>query len=134
MAEGGRVSLAQLKRDLDSLSQQIFQIDLKIQQLDNKIILSTFQTLRLQKRLQQQILQKQIALEWQQAQNKRHGARWVSWGDQGQSLPGPMYWESRSMKCLTGQLIVYIQYSGWPGEGLLADKSSTALNKQIDTI
>ena len=32
MAEGGCVSLAQLKRDLDSLSQQIFQIDLKIQQ------------------------------------------------------------------------------------------------------
>ena len=49
-------------------------------------------------------------------------------GEQGPSLPGAMYWESHSMNPLTGQLIV--RYTvGWPGEELLADKSSAALNK-----
>ena len=59
-------------------------------------------------------------------------------GGQGQSLPGAMYWESCSMNWLTGQLIAHTYSTvGWPGKGLLADKSSAALNKQnknlIDT-
>ena len=72
MAEGGRVSLAQLKHDLDSLSQQIFQIDLKIQQFRQQNNTQHIPNLKAAKKeLQQQILQKQIALEWQQAQNKK---------------------------------------------------------------
>ena len=52
-------------------------------------------------------------------------------GGQGQSPPGAMYWESHSMNCLTGQLITHTYSTvGWPGKGLLADKSSAALNKQ----
>ena len=72
MAEGGRVSLGQLKRDLDSLSQQIFQIDLKIQQFRQQNNTQHIPNLKAAKKeLQQQILQKQIALEWQQAKNKK---------------------------------------------------------------
>ena len=66
MAKGGCVSLAQLKCELDSLSQQIFQIDLKIQQFrqqNNTQHISNLEAAK--KELQQQILQKQIALEWQ---------------------------------------------------------------------
>ena len=56
--------------------------------------------------------------------------RWVSQGTLRTSLPGAMYWESHSMNCLTGQLIVHTYSTvGWPGEGPLADKSSAALNK-----
>ena len=51
-------------------------------------------------------------------------------GGQGQSLPGAMYWESHSMNCLTGQLIVRTYSTvGWPDEGPLADKSSAPMNK-----
>ena len=64
MAEGGCVSLAQLKHDLDSLSQQIFQIDLKIQQFRQQNNTQHIPNLEAAKKeLQQQILQKQIALE-----------------------------------------------------------------------
>ena len=36
------------------------------------------------------------------------------------------------MNRLTGQLIVHTYSTvGWPGKGLLADKSSAALNKEI---
>ena len=72
MAKGGHVFLAQLKCEIDSLSQQIFQIDLKIQQFrqqNNTQHISNLEAAK--KELQQQILQKQIALEWQQAQNKK---------------------------------------------------------------
>ena len=72
MPKGGRVSLAQLKRELDSLSQQIFQIDLKIQQFRQQNNTQNISNLEAAKKeLQQQILQNQIALEWQQAQNKK---------------------------------------------------------------
>ena len=72
MAEGGRVSLAQLKRELDSLSQQIFQIDLKIQQFRQQNNTQHISNLEAAKKdLEHQILQKQIALERQQVQNKK---------------------------------------------------------------
>ena len=46
-----------------------------------------------------------------------------------------MYWESHSMNHLTGQLIANTYSTvGWPGKGLLADKSSAALNKQTNTV
>ena len=76
MAEGGRVSLAQLKHELDSLSQQIFQIDLKIQQFrqqNNTQHISNLEAAK--KEIQKQIVQKQIDLERQQAQNKKAKAR-----------------------------------------------------------
>ena len=72
MAEGGRVSQAQLKRDLDSLSKQIFDIDLPIQRQQASGNTQTIANLEAAKvEIQKEIVAKQIELELKQAQNKK---------------------------------------------------------------
>ena len=72
MAEGGRVSQAQLKRDLDSLSKQIFDNDLAIQRQQgsgNTQTIANFEAAKVE--IQKEIVAKQIKLELKQAQNKK---------------------------------------------------------------
>ena len=72
MAEEGRVSQAQLKRDLDSLSKQIFDIDLAIQRQQGSGNTQTIANLEAAKvEIQKEIVAKQIELELKQAQNKK---------------------------------------------------------------
>ena len=72
MAEGGCVSQAQLKRDLDSLSKQIFDIDLAIQRQQGSGNTQTIANLEAAKvEIQKEIVAKQIKLELKQAQNKK---------------------------------------------------------------
>ena len=67
MAEGGcAVSQVQLKRDLDSLSKQIFDIDLAIQ---NTQTIANLEAAKV--KIQKKIVAKQIELELKQAQNKK---------------------------------------------------------------
>ena len=74
MAQGRGPSLAELKRQLDSLSHNLLNIDLKIQQVkqgqgNNTNSLQTLEQARSQ--IQDQVVQKQIQLELKKAQNKR---------------------------------------------------------------
>ena len=71
MAEGGRVSQAQLKRDLDSLSKQIFDIALAIQRQGpgNTQTIANLEAAKVE--IQKEIVAKQIELELKQAQNKK---------------------------------------------------------------
>ena len=72
MATGGcSFSLAGLKRKLDDLAKQIFEIDLKIQQFkqQNKDIADLQEAKRI---LQQDIVSTQIQFELQKAKNKKH--------------------------------------------------------------
>ena len=78
MAEGGRaISQVQLKRDLDSLSKQIFNIDLAIQRQQGPGNTQTIANLEAAKvEIQKEILAKQIELELKQAQNKKARQAW----------------------------------------------------------
>ena len=72
MTEGGHaVSQAQLKRDLDLLSKQIFDIDLAIQRQGpgNTQTIANFEAAKV--KIQKEIVAKQIELELKQAQNKK---------------------------------------------------------------
>ena len=73
MAQGGGPSLAELKRQLDSLSHNILNIDLQIQQVkqgqgNNPNSLKTLQQAKSQ--IKDQVVQKQIQFELKKAQNK----------------------------------------------------------------
>ena len=70
MATGSSFSLAALKRKLDDLAKQIFEIDLKIQQFkqQNKDIVDLQEAKRI---LQQDIVSTQIQFELQKAKNKK---------------------------------------------------------------
>ena len=74
MAQGGGPSLAELKRQLDSLSHDLLNIDLQIQQVkqgqgNNPKSLQTLEKARSQ--IKDQVVQKQIQFELKKAQNKR---------------------------------------------------------------
>ena len=71
---GANVSLAQLKRELDSLSHDLLNIDLQIQQVKqgqaNPNSLETLQKARSQ--IKQEVIQKQVQFKLKKAQNKQH--------------------------------------------------------------
>ena len=74
MAQGEGPSLAKLKRQLDSLSHDLLNIDLQIQQVkqgkgNNPNSLQTLEQVRSQ--IQDQVIQKQIQFELKEAQNNR---------------------------------------------------------------
>ena len=73
MAQGGGPSLAELKRQLDSLARDLFNIDLQIQQVKqgnpNPNSLQRLEQARSQ--IKDKILQKQIQFELKKAQNKQ---------------------------------------------------------------
>ena len=73
MAQGGGPSLAQLKRELNSLSRDLLNIDLQKQQVKheqaNPNSLQTLQQARFQ--IKEQVVQKQVQLELKKAQNKQ---------------------------------------------------------------
>ena len=70
---GANVSLAQLKRELDSLSHDLLNIDLQIQQVKqcqaNPHSLETLEKARSQ--IKQEVICKQIQFEQKKAQNKQ---------------------------------------------------------------
>ena len=72
MAQGGGPSLAQLKRELDSLSHDLLNIDLQIQQVKqsqaNPHSLETLEKARSQ--IKEQVIQKQVQFELKKAKNK----------------------------------------------------------------
>ena len=72
MAQGA--SLAQLKREWDSLSHNLLNIDLQIQQVKqdqaNPHSLETLEKARSQ--IKEQVIQKQVQFELKKAQNKWH--------------------------------------------------------------
>ena len=72
MAQGGGPSLAQFERELDSLSHDLLNIDLQIQQVKqgqpNPNSLQTLEQARAQ--IKEQVIQKQVQFELKKAQNK----------------------------------------------------------------
>ena len=73
MVQDGGPSLAQLKRELDSLSHNLLNIDLQIQGVKqgqpNPNSLQTLEQARAQ--IKEQVIQKQVQFELKKAQNKR---------------------------------------------------------------
>ena len=73
IAQGGGPSLAQLKRELDSLSHNLLNTDLQIQQIKkgqpNPNSLQTLEQAKAQ--IKEQVIQKQVQVEIKKAQNKR---------------------------------------------------------------
>ena len=73
MAQGGGPSLAELKRQLDSLTRDLFNIDLQIQQVkEGKANPNSVERLeQARSQIKDDILQKEIQFELKKAQNKR---------------------------------------------------------------
>ena len=76
MAEGSSVSKAQLKRELDSLSRDLFNLDLQIQDLkrqpNTQAQIRQLEQAKLQ--VQEKGMEKQIELEIKEVQTRK--ARW----------------------------------------------------------
>ena len=72
MAQGGGPSLAQLKRELDSLSHDLLNIDLQIQEVkQGQPNLNSLQNLeQARAQIKEQVIQKQVQFELNKAQNK----------------------------------------------------------------
>ena len=72
MAQGGPVSQVQLKRELEELSRQIFEIDLKIQSFKQQGNSNHIPKLEAAKaEMTKKIQQKQIELEIKKAQSRK---------------------------------------------------------------
>ena len=72
MAQGRGPSLAQLKRELDSLSHDLLNIDLQIQEVkQGQPNLNSLQNLeQARAQIKEQVIQKQVQFELNKAQNK----------------------------------------------------------------
>ena len=72
MAAGGRRSQRLIRQEIDELSRQIFEIDVKIQQFEQQKNTQHIPALKeARKKLQQEIVPLQIELELKKAQGKR---------------------------------------------------------------
>ena len=88
-----KVSEAQLKRKIDSLAHDLFNIDLQIQQIkqqgQHQQQTATLERVKLQ--IQEEIVAKEIKLEYEKAKRKRWHWVGIFWGTRAFSLPGALY-------------------------------------------